>query len=236
MRRTDLGGSIPKVTWDEFLTRFRWNQGEHVSFIGPTGCGKTTLAQAILERRQYVVAIGTKPRDRTMDALIKSKGYKRIQAWDDKPPMVRASQKLALWPSFKRPEDMVTQQYEIDRALREIFVSGGWCVFADELFYLCHTLKLTKLLETYWTQGRSLGLSLVGGTQRPAHVPLFAYDQATHLFFWKDTDETNLRRVAGLGGMNAKEIRQAVTRLPKHHALYVNTRDDEMMITQAPRG
>ncbi|GGZ64880.1 hypothetical protein GCM10010387_67450 [Streptomyces inusitatus] len=227
----------PQVDWEEFLRRFRWAQGEHISFIGPTGSGKTTLARQLLHRRAYVAALATKPRDKTMDGLIRNERFKRIRSWEERPPIIgRNGQRVVLWPEFRRPEDQLNQQYQLSIALREMFVAGGWCVFADELFYLCHTLKLTKLLETYWTQGRSLGLSLVGGTQRPAHVPLFAYDQATHLFFWRDNDETNLRRVSGLGGMSAKEIRAAVTRLPEHHALYVNTRDGEMMITRAPRG
>jgi hypothetical protein len=207
-----------------------------MSLIGPTGSGKTTLARQLLDRRDYVAALATKPADRTMDGLIRRERYRRIRSWDERPPIVGKGQKLVLWPRFRRPEDMVNQQYQLDHALREMFVAGGWCVFADELFYLCKTLRLTSLLETYWTQGRSLGLSLVGGTQRPAHVPLFAYDQATHLFFWRDNDETNLRRVGGLGGMSAKVVRSAVMGLPKHKALYVNTRDGELLVTQSPRG
>lgn len=233
MLRTD---SVPRVSWEEFLRHFRWEQGEHISAIGPTGSGKTTLIRQLLARRDYVAALATKPADSTMSGLVRKEKFRLIRSWDEKPPVVGRGQKVVLWPKFQRPEDQINQQYQIDRALREMFVSGGWCVFADELFYLCKTLRLTSLLETYWTQGRSLGLSLVGGTQRPAHVPLFAYDQATHLFFWRDNDETNLRRIAGLGGMSAKEIRSAVTGLPKHHALYVNTRDGEIMVTQAPRG
>jgi hypothetical protein len=224
---------IPTVPWADFLARFRWAQGEHVTFVGPTGSGKTNLARQLLPLRDYVCAIGTKPKDKTLQGLISREGYRRIQAWPP-PPLVGASQRIALWPTFRRPEDIVNQQAAIDRALREMFTAGGWCVFADELYYLCHTLRLTKLLEVYWTQGRSVHLSLVGGTQRPAHVPLFAYDQATHLFFYRDNDEANLRRVGGLGGISAQEVRDAVMQLPKYHALYVNTRDGELMITQAP--
>ncbi|WP_164990888.1 hypothetical protein [Streptomyces sp. GZWMJZ-114] len=240
MRRRSLhppaADAIPTYQLDAFLDVFRWRQGEHVSFIGPTGSGKTTLAKQLLHRRAYVCALATKPADSTMTGLIRKERYKRIRAWDERPPLVRAEQRLVLWPPFRRPEDVADQQVAIDRALREMFVAGGWTVFADELYYLCHTLKLTKLLETYWTQGRSLGLSLVGGTQRPAHVPLFAYDQATHLFFWRDNDETNLRRVAGLGGMSAAQIRDEVTRLPKHTALYVNTRDGQLAKVKYGRG
>lgn len=231
-----MAAEPPRVSWEEFLRRFRWNQGEHVTFVGPTGSGKTTLARALLHRRSYVAALATKPADSTMTALIRKERYRRIKEWPPPPIAGRREQRVVLWPPYRRPEDVANQQYQLDRALREMFVAGGWCVFADELYYLCHTLKLTKLLETYWTQGRSIGLSLVGGTQRPAHVPLFAYDQATHLFFWRDSDEVNLRRIQGLGGMSAKEIRAAVTGLPKFHALYVNTRDGEMYVTKAPRG
>jgi len=55
-------------------------------------------------------------------------------------------------------------------------------------------------------------------------VPLFMYDQATHLFLFSDNDETNLRRVGGLGGLSARVVRETVAALPHHDVLYVNTR------------
>ncbi|MFD7908343.1 hypothetical protein ACFV4G_39645 [Kitasatospora sp. NPDC059747] len=200
-----------------------------MTFVGPTGSGKTTLATQLLDRRQFVVALGTKPRDSSLDKLIRGKKYRRIREWPPPPLAGRKSQRVVLWPLFRRPEDMANQQQQIDRALREMFTQGGWTVFADELFYLCHMLRLTKLLETYWTQGRSIGLSLVGGTQRPFHVPLFAYSQATHLFAWKINDERDLKRIGGLGGLSSKFIQETIMTLEKHEVLYVNTRDGEVM-------
>lgn len=203
--------------------------------IGPTGSGKTTLASQLLHLRSFVCALGTKPRDETMDKLIR-KGYKRIREWPPPPLAGRKEQRVALWPEFRRPEDLANQQYQIDRALREMFVAGGWCIFADEIYYLCHFLGLTRLLETIWTQGRSLGLSLIGGTQRPAHVPLFAYSQATHLFAWRFQDERDVARVGGLGGISSKVIRETITTLRPHEVLYVNTRDGQLMRFFTERG
>lgn len=226
---------VPRVPWHEFLEQFVWQQGEHVSLIGPTGSGKTTLALGIIDRRDYVVALATKPEDSTMTKLARSPGWRKIPAWPPPPIAHRRTMRCVLWPRFRSPEDQERQRYEIDRALRAMFTEGRWCVFADELFYLCKVLRLERVLEMYWTQGRSIGLSLVGGTQRPAHVPLLMYDQATHLFFWRDSDEVNLKRVGGLGALNSRAIREVVAALPRHDVLYVNTRDDTLMVTRAER-
>lgn len=223
------------VPWEDFYRYFQasWAQGEHVSYIGPTGSGKTTLALAILPIRSYVLALATKPKDATMDRLHKRERWPIVQSW---PPsrMRRPAQRIILWPPFRRPEDVANQQAVLHRAVVDAFTAGGWTIFADELFYLCKYLGMQRTLEMVWTQGRSVGITLVGGTQRPAHVPLLAYDQATHLFFWRDNDETNLRRISGLGGLNSAAIRRTVAALPKHHALYLNTRTGETAITLAP--
>lgn len=230
---------IPYVVWADFLARhFDWNQGEHVSLIGPTGSGKTTLALEILARRTWVTALATKPRDATMDRLIR-KGWKKIQKWP--PPHVplhrrNEGQRVVLWPPFKKPEDVTNQAVQIDAAMRAMFVQGGWCIFADEARYLCVDLKLKRLLETIWTQGRSLRLSLVAGTQRPSMVPLLMYDQATHLFFWRDNDEANLKRIGGIGYQSSAGIRRAVCSLDLHEVLYVNSRTGEMLRTRIPLG
>lgn len=233
----DRATDVPALDWDDFLTYWRgtWAQGEHVSYIGPTGSGKTTLAVELLGVRAFVCALATKPADKTMDRLIRHGGYRKIAAWPPPPIGLRREQRIALWPSFRRPEDLANQQRQVELALKEMFVAGGWTIFADELFYLVRMLKLTPLLELIWTQGRSIGVTLVGGTQRPAHVPLLAYDQATHLFFWRDNDETNLRRIGGLGGLHSPLIRRTVAALPRHVALYVNTRTGEMFTTLAPK-
>jgi hypothetical protein len=61
-------------------------------------------------------------------------------------------------------------------------------------------------LELFWLQGRSQGNSLITATQRPRFIPLEAYDQASHLFLWRDNDTANIARVAEMAGVNRKTV------------------------------
>lgn len=216
------------LPWHAFERDFDWLQGEHVSLIGPTGCGKTTLALALLPRRTYRAVLGTKPADSTLDELV-ARGYRRMQRWSP-----RAGERaVLLWPRIKRFDDLDAQHDIFSTALRSIYVERGWTVFVDEARYLVHMLKLTRELQVLWQQGRSLGISLVTTTQRPAHMPLELYDQASHLFFWRDTDKVNLRRIAEIGGaVEADEIKDMVANLDRHSFLYLNTRTGATMISQ----
>lgn len=237
----DVLAGVEFVPWQEFLDqRFVWRQGEHVSTIGPTGCGKSTLTRAILPRREYVVVAGTKPRDRTLDEFVRE-GYVRSTSW---PPRRRWWQeqppgwddRVIVWPRFTGAGSMQEQADTFRAVFEDVFAEGGWCVVVDEVFYMCDELKLKSWLTTLWTQGRSMGLSIVAGTQRPAFVPLHMYDQASHLFLFADNDERNLQRVGGLGGLSAVTIRETVAALPRHECLYVNTRDRTLLRTRVERG
>lgn len=249
----ELDRLAPFVDWAEFRPWFRWQwkAGEHVSGIGPTGSGKTTLFLELLTRRDFVVALGTKPRDPTLDKLVKEQGWQLVREWapggvagwfghgGTRTRKVRMSDgtereraHVVLWPKYERASDKALQAKVFDHALDEVFADMAWCVFADEVYYLCQELGLAHHLNQLWTQGRSLGLTLVGGTQRPAHVPLNMYSQATHLFLWGDNDETNLRRVGGLGGLSGAMVRAIVAGLPQHHVLYVNTRTRRLARTR----
>lgn len=241
----ELDALAPWVPWQQFRPwfRYQWAAGEHVSMIGPTGSGKTTLALELLDRRDFVVALGTKPKDPTLDQLVKRQGWQLTRAWPEggvagwfghggirvrKVRMSDGSSRerahVVLWPKYERVTDRQRQREVFDHALAEMFADTGWCVFADEVFYLAQTLGLADHLDNLWTQGRSIGLTLVAGTQRPAFVPRNMYSQATHLFLWGDNDEDNVRRVGGLGGLSNALVRAIVAGLPQHHVLYVNTR------------
>lgn len=232
---------VERLPWDEFLTRLAWRQGEHVSLIGPTGGGKTTLALALLPRRQFVIAFGTKPttpgkQDKTLTTLVKQDGWKLVRTVEQMPDNVQIhrSFRVVFWPKYLTPEDEPRQAYQIGRQMAEAFTEGGWCLYLDELWWLERKLGLTRLVESILTQGRALGISVVVGTQRPAFVSLLIYDQPTHVFFWRDNDERNLKRIAGMNGLHSRLIRETVSSLDKYECLYVNTRTGQMLVTKAP--
>lgn len=227
-----LSTDAPRIPWDVFVRdRFKWLQGEHVGMIGPTGQGKTTLLLNILPLKPYVVVFATKPRDETMNTLIGS-GYLKMERWQSIDP--RQFPRRVLWPDARRMASQKTQQEIFHDAFARIYVEGGWTVALDELWYMTKILKLAGDIKQFLLQGRSLGISLIAATQRPAEVPLEVYDQSTHLFFWRDNDERNLMRLSGISYKSARLVRQIVSDLEKFQVLYINTRTGEMLRTRSP--
>jgi len=209
------------IPWEIARLEMDWRQGEHVTIIGPTGQGKTTLALDLMTMRGYPLIVATKPRDRTLETM-RGEGWHIIREW----PPVRA--KSILWPKLNRPSDKVNQGRVIHNALENAFVTGGYAILIDELSYVLDELRCQDIVKQIWQQGRALNLSLVSCILRPSHIPLLAYDQATHLILFRDNDEVNLRRMGGLSHWSRAEIIEQVSTLKRHEFLMLNTRTGQM--------
>lgn len=222
------------VEWAEFLTWWKWKQGEHVTAIGPTGTGKTTLLTSILPRRDYVLFLATKKVDSTVNRLAKQ-GYRIVSDYREiRPEMDKKVILKPPFPNMKALEMKKLHQEVFGDALAWVFRTGGWCVVADEVRYVTEFLRLEPEMELLWLQGRSLGITIASATQRPRAIPLTAYDQATHLFFWRDSDRQNQQRIAEISGVDIdpREIMREVANLPPHEVLYVNTRTGQGLRTK----
>jgi len=221
---------VPRMEWSAFLDWLSWRQGEHVTLIGPTGQGKTTLAIELLPVRKWVVMFATKPKDRTLDGL-RREGWYVTAEW----PAPALERRVILWPPAAKLDSRRDQVAAFGEALEAIYRTGAWCIYADELAYLTDELRLEPELRMMWQQGRSLGISLVAGFQRPANVPLLAYSQATHLFLWRTNDGRDLKRLQEVSGVvDLRTMLATVQSLDRHEALYVNTRTGAMAATTAP--
>jgi energy-coupling factor transporter ATP-binding protein EcfA2 len=216
-----ISNEAPRVPWDVFLRdHLTWRNGEHFALIGPTGQGKTTMLMNLLPLHPYVVVFATKPRDASMDRLLQ-RGYVRMDRWTSLP--ANRAPRRVLWPSAMELDSEEAQAIVFHDAFRRIYREGHWTVAIDELWYMANELKLGKDVRLYLLQARSLGISLLVATQRPANIPLEVYDQSTHLMFWRDNDERNLSRLSGISWRSADMIRYLIANLDEYQVLYVNT-------------
>jgi hypothetical protein len=214
--------NFPLTPWREFYDGLDWRQGEHVTMIAPTGQGKTTLAREIASKRAYVAILATKKRDSSLEGW---RGFRPRKT------LHRAFPRTILRPPFPTNASEIHGAHKrfFSHVLTEAYSQTGWTLVCDEVRYLADTLKLAPELETLWLQGRSLGVSVVASTQRPRYIPLSAYDQATHLFIWRDTDRSNVSRLADIGGtVDRSAIMNRIPSLPRYQFIYVNTRTDDV--------
>jgi hypothetical protein len=227
-----ISTDAPRIPWDTFLRReLQWKAGEHFALIGPTGQGKTTMLLNLLPLHPFVTVFVTKPQDKVMESLL-LQGYVKLERWQSLDP--KQWPRRLLWPNATELDSLERQKEVFHNAFRTIYREGGWTVAIDETWFIVNELKLGGDIKLYLLQARSLGISLLCATQRPAHIPLEIYDQSTHLMFWRDNDESNLKRISGISWRSSDLIRTIVANLEPFQVLYVNTRTGRMLRTRIP--
>jgi hypothetical protein len=214
--------------WSDFMSGFRWRQGQHVAVIKPTGGGKTTLVGSLLSNRPpspAIVVMVTKIYDRTFARQFPtSQGWHRVEAW----PPPRYKDRILLWPRFKRgtpiPQILAMQRMIFTHALDNIFGELGWTVAFDEEHYMCEFLGMRERVAMFHFQGRSSGFTCIDGVQRPVSVPRVTFSGAHHAFVGNTTDRDDLKRLTDLAGPWGPALKAEAPTLDEYEFIHVPAR------------
>lgn len=216
---------MEKIQYQEFLRRFRkqWEQGEHVLISGPTGSGKTYIAEDIKDLRSWLVVIASKKSDETLDGY---KGFKKKEKW---PP--EWNEKLILfWRKPRNIEDLQGMREAIYEVLSDVFLVGGWSVYFDDLAFISGTLRMDKQLRMMYTQVRSNNTSLIASVQRPKRVPIECISQSKYILLFPTQDDKDVETVAQYSGQDTRRLKYRVSQLGEHEFLFIEHGKDPVHV------
>jgi hypothetical protein len=190
-----------------------WEQGQHLALIGPTGTGKTTMAERLLSSRRYVIVLRVKS-----DTL----------AWRSFRMIHRASEMDTAKPNRDGSIRLLLHPGEADRAeqfrlaMRKAFNQGGWTVYFDELYEM-QLLGLEPESIRLYSEGRSERVTVVGGMQRPSWIgrglARWAISQPVHRIVFQPGDDVDARTLRDLLG---RDFVADMEGLRRFQALYRN--------------
>lgn len=198
----------PVVGWDQFyaLERARNAQGRHKLFVGPTQSGKTVLARLEARLRDYVVVLGTKPVDSSLDAYVKE-GYARIDHWPPTRSEIRkqpeGTTRFLLWPKITKREDLRSPRVR-DAFLRlfdQAFIEGMWTIVVDEALWVARRsgLGLDEPLADMAYGSASNKVSLYITLQRPSGVSRLIWSNVSEAYIFHSGVRDDVRELASLG-------------------------------------
>lgn len=215
------------MRWDRFSQKVRFRRGQHITIVGTTGSGKTVLAREILQNRDYTMVAGTKKHDEELYPAFEELGFELTDDFDAGPEPENS--RVIFRPERSDPgtKGRNEQREAFERALFEVWEVGRWTVYADEVWWLTDRLRLAPMFEEFWAAGRSDKITVVASTQKPVDIPLLAFDGATHLFLFRNSDRYRINRMAEFTGRWIEVARWLIPQLPEHEFLYVNTRTAE---------
>ena len=230
--------NVERAPWAEVVYDFMrvWDQGQHVSCIGPNGGGKSSVCRAIIEERirlrhSRFCMLHTKRKDRLFERFLRE-GWHQYARW---PPdwEGRESGKVIIRPPYGRASDISARKRVIIATIDAIIKETSWGLYVDEAAYLVETLGLRILLDELWNSARAADITVVAGSQRASWINRAMLSEQQWLIGFKLTDRDDRLRLAEV--MGNRELEPVLDSLKPHEFVVGRTRVNEYVISQLPR-
>lgn len=231
---------VERLSRDDFINEVfkpHYEAGQHVTVVGPTGCGKTTLVlemvNAVATPKLPAIILVKKPRDEVIQRWLKLTGFKKTEVW---PPITRRGftkksggflQKRRGWVFWPRQYlkdlrvDKKRLSREFEKVMSESYRKGNRILFVDDLVGFSKEYGLEEVMTIIYMEGRAMGCGMWGAIQRPYHAPVIMYGAAEHVILFKDPDRRSVERFKEIGGVDPDIVEYQVNNLKKHQALYI---------------
>ena len=225
----------------------RWQPGQHLTCLGPTGRGKSTLLGQVLPRTVHSRVVICCPKG--ADPAYRRLG-RATMTW---PPRRRMSDTMReVYAGTPDPDGRQVWRIELpmrkvedfDRlaALYRAVLSDALArpeTPKDSLLVLLDDSRLISegrhmnlggLVTANLMIGRSKGVSIVNNYQAPRFVPREGLDQVSHLLIWRNRDTDVAKRLAEVGDVDPALTLAILRRLDYHEALWIDAIHDELFI------
>lgn len=183
--------------------------------IGATGCGKTVLAQYLVEDpyKRHSVVYNNKPSDRISTTWTATQ--KPIFNFDELE--YEGNPRIIYTPPVKETLSADLQ----DNFFEWIYARRYTRLYIDEATSLRGGINPSYHLQACLCRGRERGISTIVATQRPARIPIIITSEAEHFYVFRLNKLADRQRVYDDTGISVDEQ----TDLDKYEFIYYNAFD-----------
>jgi hypothetical protein len=224
------GPNAPLLPRGEFLDMFaeQYESGQHVSLIGPTQRGKTTLTHQMLaqtaspERKVHMMAGKPPHRDPVMNKAAERLNLRLVHSWP--PPYDLRDGMLKKYNGYVvRPKQGMTDLKADNANLQQNFRATMLHCYGtdpkhpvilvvDECDLVQNKLGLKEELEAPLMRGAP-DCSVWCLIQRGFYMSQYCYNSQEWLLLYFDPDERNQKRYGEIGGVDPRWIAHTVSNL-----------------------